>query len=155
MIHYVTGDATAPIGSGKRIIVHLCNDAGKWGKGFVLALSKRWPQPEAEYRSSLPKLGSVQFTSVEPQLAVANVIALHGIRSPSNPQPIDMPSLMTGLLLVADRARVRGSTIHMPRIGAGLGGETWETMEAVINKAFVGIDVYVYTLPSAVDYGRI
>lgn len=40
-IHYVTGDATEPIGEGEKIIAHICNDQGGWGAGFVLALSKK------------------------------------------------------------------------------------------------------------------
>lgn len=49
-ITYVRGDATAPRGEGVKLIVHCCNDPGGWGRGFVLALSRRWPEPEAAYR---------------------------------------------------------------------------------------------------------
>ena len=42
-INYVIGDATQPIGDGAKIIVHVCNDIGGWGRGFVLALTKKWP----------------------------------------------------------------------------------------------------------------
>ena len=51
-IQYVKGDATTPQGDGHKIIVHVCNDLGKWGKGFVLAISKRWKEPEATYRAA-------------------------------------------------------------------------------------------------------
>ncbi|RYD76612.1 MAG: Appr-1-p processing protein, partial [Verrucomicrobiaceae bacterium] len=44
-IHYVTGDATRPEGDGARVICHVCNDIGGWGRGFVTALSKRWKGP--------------------------------------------------------------------------------------------------------------
>ncbi|EGJ73150.1 hypothetical protein STTU_0361 [Streptomyces sp. Tu6071] len=44
-ITYVRGDATAPRGRGPRVIAHVCDDRGGWGKGFVLALSRRWPEP--------------------------------------------------------------------------------------------------------------
>lgn len=50
MIHYVVGDATDPQVPGNRIIAHVCNDTGGWGRGFVLSLSKRWPEPELAYR---------------------------------------------------------------------------------------------------------
>ena len=50
-IMYQIGDATDPIGGGPRIIVHVCNDAGGWGKGFVIAVSRRWPEPERRYRA--------------------------------------------------------------------------------------------------------
>src|SRR5262245_8320884 len=36
-ITYVKGDATSPQADGNKIIAHVCNDVGKWGKGFVLA----------------------------------------------------------------------------------------------------------------------
>ena len=49
-INYIKGDATCPQGKGNKIICHICNDVGGWGKGFVLAVSKKWKQPEAEYR---------------------------------------------------------------------------------------------------------
>jgi O-acetyl-ADP-ribose deacetylase (regulator of RNase III) len=49
-ITYLIGDATAPGGRGPGVIAHVCNDSGGWGKGFVLAVSRRWPEPEAAYR---------------------------------------------------------------------------------------------------------
>jgi len=49
-INYIKGDATVPQAKGTKIIAHICNNLGGWGKGFVLAVSKRWPEPEQEYR---------------------------------------------------------------------------------------------------------
>lgn len=34
-ITYLKGDATAPQAKGVKLIVHVCNDLGGWGKGFV------------------------------------------------------------------------------------------------------------------------
>ena len=48
---------------GNKVIAHICNDGGGWGKGFVLAVSARWPEPEREYRKAVPgglTLGSIQ-----------------------------------------------------------------------------------------------
>ncbi len=39
-IQYLKGDATSPQAKGTKIIAHICNDIGGWGKGFVLAVSK-------------------------------------------------------------------------------------------------------------------
>jgi O-acetyl-ADP-ribose deacetylase (regulator of RNase III) len=50
MITYLKGDATVPQAKGTKLIVHVCNTLGGWGAGFVLAISKRWEQPEAMYR---------------------------------------------------------------------------------------------------------
>ena len=51
MIKYVIGDATRPIGEGTKLIIHISNDLGGWGRGFVLALSRRWDAPEKVYRA--------------------------------------------------------------------------------------------------------
>nr|WP_218025660.1 hypothetical protein [Capsulimonas corticalis] len=50
-ITYTIGDATDPPRDEPGIIVHVCNDIGAWGKGFVMAISKRWKQPEKEARA--------------------------------------------------------------------------------------------------------
>ena len=50
-INYLKGDATAPSVRGNKIIAHVCNDLGGWGKGFVLEISKRWEEPEIQYRA--------------------------------------------------------------------------------------------------------
>lgn len=86
-IQYLKGDATNPIGDDHRVIVHVCNDLGKWGKGFVLAISKHWPKPEQVYKDSFkqepkPLLGDVQFVQVDESLTVVNIIGQHGVRSP-------------------------------------------------------------------------
>merc|ERR1711918_196831 len=50
-LHYVTGDATAvQYGKGRKIIAHVCNDRGRWGKGFVMAISGKWPEAARMYR---------------------------------------------------------------------------------------------------------
>jgi O-acetyl-ADP-ribose deacetylase (regulator of RNase III) len=49
-IKYIKGDATKPVGDENKIIVHVCNDIGGWGKGVVVAISKRWKGPEESFR---------------------------------------------------------------------------------------------------------
>lgn len=83
-ITYIKGDATQPNGSGIKIITHICNDIGGWGKGFVLALSKKWKIPEEAYRQWHRsqedfQLGMVQFVKVEEDIYIANMIGQHGI----------------------------------------------------------------------------
>ncbi|MBB6554160.1 hypothetical protein [Nonomuraea rubra] len=92
MISYVTGDATHPHGQGSKVICHVCNNIGGWGKGFVLVLSRRWPQPEADYRAWRRsgddfQLGAIRLVQVEPQLWVANMIGQHGIRQSRTARP--------------------------------------------------------------------
>ena len=79
-IIYLKGDATAPSSKGMKIIAHICNDIGGWGKGFVLAISKRWKEPEQKYRQWYQGkenfwLSEVRLVQVEPYIYVANMIA--------------------------------------------------------------------------------
>ena len=147
-IKFVKGDATLPIGEGRKLIVHICNDVGGWGKGFVLALSNRWKTPELAYRDWYKTkdkfgLGEVQFIQVEKDLIVVNMIAQHKIKSRNNIKPIRYEALEKCLNKVAIYANENGGTVHMPRIGCGLAGGKWEEIEKIINKTLLRKDVSV------------
>lgn len=153
MISYLIGDATHPQADGAKIIVHICNDIGGWGKGFVLALSKRWKQPEQEYRKWANsgddfQLGAVQFVPVGETITVANMVAQRDIRRSSRGvPPIRYEAVEQCLLQVATRAREAGASVHMPRIGCGLAGGKWEEIEPIIQRTMGDdIPVFVYDL---------
>ena len=159
MITYVTGDATQPVGKGARIVVHVCNDIGAWGAGFVLAVSRRWREPEAEYKAwyrdrkkspEVPfELGRVQFVSVAEQLWVANMIGQRDIkRSRSGESPVRYDAIASCLKHVAGFAMTNAASVHMPRIGSGLAGGHWNRIEAIISETLTNVDVTVYDLPS-------
>ncbi|MEL6674450.1 MAG: macro domain-containing protein [Bacteroidota bacterium] len=137
-IQYTVGDATAPQTPGPKIIVHICNDIGGWGKGFVMALSRRWPEPEAQYRAWYASqenftLGAVQFVQVAPDLWIANLIGQHKLhKDASGRPPIRYEAVEQGLGLVATKALALGASVHMPRIGCGLAGGKWEEIEPLI-----------------------
>jgi len=144
-IHYLKGDATAPQGTGNKIIVHICNNIGAWGAGFVLALSKKWRAPEIAYRAEKKhNLGTVQLVRVEDDIIVANMVAQHGVgqRLDGKP-PIDYGAVRACLAQVNDSAYYTGSSIHMPRIGCGLAGGKWEEIEKIIQDV-ASVPVYVY-----------
>ena len=152
-IRYVRGDATAPSVKGVKVIAHVCNDLGGWGKGFVLALSRRWPEPEAAYRawhrdraSNDFALGAVQFVQVEPYVWVANMIGQRGMRTGSKGAPVRYEAIGTALGRVAGRAAGLEASVHMPRIGCGLAGGKWSRVEPLISDRLTrrGIPVTVY-----------
>ncbi len=154
-LHYATGDATAPAAAGHKIIAHVCNDSGRWGKGFVLALNKRWKAPEQHFRAAFaadkPALGEVQFIQVEDDITVANIIGQHGIRPARNttaPAPIRYEAVRAGLLAVARHAQSRRASVHMPRIGCGLAGGRWVLIEPIIDETLIaaGIQTWIYDL---------
>ncbi len=152
-IQYVRGDATNPLGPGNKIIAHCCNDQGKWGKGFVLALSRKWPGPEEAYcRWYREKegfgLGEVQLVQVEPVIWVANLIGQHGTKSGSHGPPIRYPALREALGKLAAEALPLKASVHLPRIGCGLAGGKWEVVAPMIEEVLcaAGLAVTVYDL---------
>ena len=166
-ITFLKGDATYPVGSGTKIIAHICNDIGAFGAGFVLAISKRWEKPEAMYRSLKHLrtgyvLGDVQDVFVtdeddKEQIIVANMIAQHGIESSNykhsydykgNPiyePPIRYDAVRQCLKKVNNTAKMMNASIHMPRIGCGLAGGEWAEIAKII-KDTLSVDVYIYDL---------
>ncbi len=154
-LRYVVGDATSPDGGDDRIIVHVCNDIGGWGRGFVLALSARWPEPEASYlqwyaaRSTNDfALGAIQLVPVEPSVWVANLIGQRDVVAGPDGPPVRYDAIEKGLNLLTTAAKDGGASVHMPRIGSGLAGGDWEVIEGIVNRTLVagGVSVTVYDL---------
>lgn len=152
-INYLQGDATQPQSKGNKIIAHICNDLGGWGKGFVLAISKRWPAPEAEYRlwhreraKNSFGLGEVQFVNVEKYIWIANMIGQRGMKTGSKGPPVRYPAIEQCLETVANKAGELSASVHMPRIGCGLAGGKWNQIEPLIQQTLcaAGIEVFIY-----------
>ena len=151
-IKYVQGDATSPIGPGNKFIVHVCNDIGAWGAGFVLAISRRWDEPEAMYRKWFRvdhdfKLGRIQRVQVEEDITVVNMIAQNGVGVNARGNiPLRYTMVAECLRKVAKRASEVGASVHMPRIGCGLAGGSWPAIEKIIEDTLlaVNLEVVVY-----------
>ena len=154
MIYYLKADATVPQAEGNIVIAHICNDIGAWGKGFVLALSKRWKYPEKQYKQWYKQgegfaLGAVQFVKVENDIWVANMIGQHHIYKDENGNPpIRYEAVKKALQQVANFALENNAKVQMPRIGCGLAGGTWDKIEAIINETLLekNIEVFVCDL---------
>lgn len=160
-INYTKGDATDLHGDGIKFLIHICNDSGGWGRGFVLAVSNRWPQPEALFRKCYADkagcfLGDIQIQYIRDlnnpnnHINVVNMVAQHGYISPSTPVPLDYDALQTCLTKIQKFIKHNGSaiSIHAPKIGAGLGGGDWNTIENMLIKTFIDeeIPVTIYTI---------
>ena len=169
-VTYVVGDATRSVGAGSKLVAHVCNDVGAWGSGFVLALTRRWREPETYYRAwhkmrtrdarafacelsgrALEMtgdfgLGQSQLVGVGEGIFVLNMVAQHGLRPASSVTPTIRYDALALCLRQADAfAKRLGASIHMPRIGCGLGGGSWDTIEPLIGR-LVSADVTVYDL---------
>lgn len=168
MIEYVKGDATDPPGDSPRVIAHIVNDEGRWGSGFVMALSRRDLTAERDYRSWARHgiyddsdfgltpfaLGQTQFVAAEAHsLYVANMVAQRGVRHDRRaPRAVQYNALGACLDRLArfctPHPDAEVASVHMPRIGCGLGGGSWDEVEPIIQKALTdrGISVTVYDL---------
>lgn len=169
MLQYLKGDATKPATPGPKIIPHCCNDVGRFGAGFALAVAKKWPQVKelylAWYRSDPAilsndsngvtevsgrmSLGESQIVRVEPDLWVVNIIGQHGTGTGSGGRPpVRYEALKKGFQATFRWADIHKAAVHMPRVGAGLAGGHWGNIETLIKTEIVnkGIEVTVYDL---------
>jgi O-acetyl-ADP-ribose deacetylase (regulator of RNase III) len=148
-IVYLKGDATNPMVPGPKIIAHICNDIGGWGKGFVLALSKKWAEPEIAYRKWYKErknfgLGEIQLIAVTEYISVCNMIGQRGIKRGSKGVPIRYEAVESCLEKLSQIAIEKNASIHMPRIGCGLAGGKWARIEPIIAKTLSANNVAVY-----------
>lgn len=173
MIQYVDGDLFDGVkrAPGRRFILHICNDLGGWGSGFVVALSRHYPEAEHAYRDWFEKklardrttpfaLGEVDFVVVSKDIIVANMIAQVGTgpSTPTNPR-VHYEALGRCLAQVVRVAQgTSRRSFHLPRIGCDLGGGSWAVVEKIIQQTLLSTPaegyaqhppVTVYTLPGS------
>jgi len=156
-ITYLRGDATRPRGTGLRILAHIVSDrALVWGAGFGRAVRKKWPKVQDEFaqwavrqRGNLT-LGNLHISSVDDSLVVAHLVAQHGI-GPSKTPRVRYGAIESSLRKLAEFAAAKSATVHMPRIGTGQAGGSWEIVGEIIEDTLCKkkVEVTVYDLPSA------
>jgi hypothetical protein len=157
-VRYAVGDATLPPGDGPRVIAHVCNDVGAWGRGFVVPLGDKYPAAKTRFlawhRGELTDdpmfaLGGAQLVPVGERLWVANMVGQHGLKTKAGVPPIRLGAIAAALADVAAFAARTDASIHMPRIGCGLAGGTWDEVGPVVERAAAaaGVRVVVYDLP--------
>ncbi len=166
-LNYLIGDATKPEVK-PTIIFHCCNTIGKFGSGFVVAISKRWKNVEVAYRKyysdtvfynddvpteepeEIPfMLGEVQIIRAQDGIYIANAIAQKDIVKFKDMPPVRYESLRECLLKTVDYARIlKINTISMPRVCSDRAGGQWDRVESIIKEVVLtqGLNVDVYDL---------
>lgn len=124
-IEFRTGDL---FNSGLPGIGHGCNCAGAMGKGIAVEFRRRWPDMYAEYKrrctdgSFLP--GDV-FTWEATERVVFNLGTQRTWRTKA-----ELPAIEQSVRTMLADAESRGlPAVGIPRIGAGLGGLNWPSVE--------------------------
>jgi O-acetyl-ADP-ribose deacetylase (regulator of RNase III) len=147
MIAYSNGDATDVANfPGQKFILHCCNDAGGWGSGFVLAVSKRWKEPEAHYRALTERnLGDIHPVRVSPEITVVNMIAQHGTRWVDGVPPVRYEALEECIEKVeVILGQTWAASVHCPRLCAGLAGGSWDKIEPILLRLTHPLFIYDY-----------
>lgn len=168
-IDYEVGDClTFPnMGSAIYVVPHVCNDIGAWGSGFVVAVSKKYADPEKAYRlwyrdddylqfgKHIPfALGEVQIVKGESGVFIANMIGQHKIIR-TDGKPIRYRHLANAMDKVGkfcksyqkkidDQLEAMDKTpgsvpvvIRCPMFGSGLAGGNWEFIEELIKEIWI------------------
>ena len=131
----------------------------------MLAITARWPSPEACYRRWYRirkaedgelqtstrgaivtttgdfRLGEAQLVQVLPD---TYVVGQAGTSTGSKGPPIRYPAVKAALAKVAVFAGSRGASVHMPRIGCGLAGGEWSRIQPLIEAELQDYRVLVY-----------
>ena len=135
--------------SNNVLIIHICNNIGKWGLGFVLEISKRRKEPEIMYKSLKKyELGSTQFVKLEnTNITIANMIAQNGVNSRYYKIcRVDYFELEQCLKKVNIYALENNCSILMPKIGSGLACGNWNIIENIIKTTLDDKhQIYVYS----------
>jgi O-acetyl-ADP-ribose deacetylase (regulator of RNase III) len=154
-ITYLRGDATRPRGEGVRVVAQIVNDqASLWGGGFALVIRKKWPAVQESFRSWAEtgknlQLGNVHVAFPDSATAVFNMVCQHGY-GPSPKPRIRYAHLRNCLDQLASFALQKQASIHIPRIGCGQAGGSWEIVRELIDYTLCrqGVRVTVYDPPN-------
>jgi hypothetical protein len=153
---YLDGDALEPRGEGFKILAHVVNDkTPNWGAGFGLAVRIKWPHVQNAFQewvrhSGNLRLGETFCSEVSPTLIVFQMICQRGY-GPSVKPGLRYAALRSCLSQLADTALAEKASIHMPRIGSGEAGGSWELIRQLIDESLCarGLKVTIYTLPDS------
>ena len=151
-ITYRTKDLfTAVNGDDDALIVHITNNAGQWGAGFVIPLAQRYPRTKQIYDShdSSLELGRVCFIEAEEDssLFVANMCAQDNVNT-TDGRRVNYGALVTCMQKVKTYCENYNITeIHAPLFGSGLAGGDWDIIEELMEYIWDDLDVTIYQLP--------
>lgn len=171
LLNYVVGDITAikPKNEKKVLILHCVNNINVMGSGVAYALSKKWPKVKNAYHiwangnelyqeTSGPfRLGEVQFVEVEDDIVVGNLVGQEGVgMGEDGVPPVRYGALDYGFENALDYCFANNiNEIALPKLGAGLAGGDWMTIEKLIISNFHDEEYQIPTTIYVLDESEI
>lgn len=162
-IRFLRGDASEPFGAEPKLLLQIVNDqAIVWGGGFAKHAGKKWPKAQADFRTWAYgrrnlKLGNIHSVPIRDDLTLVSLVCQRGFGAATSGPRLRYGSLFAALEKVADLTKEQGATVHMPRIGTGDAGGSWNLIEGIIRESLVskGIKVMIYDLyPRSGEFQR-
>jgi O-acetyl-ADP-ribose deacetylase (regulator of RNase III) len=162
-LRFLPGDASEPFGAEPKLLLQVVNDqALLWGGGFAKQARKKWPNAQTHFREWAYgrrnlKLGNIHSVRVLQNLTLVSMVCQHGFGKASSGPRLRYGALFSALDKVAALSAEANATVHMPRIGTGEAGGSWNIIEGIIRETLIskGIEVTIYDLhPRSQDFPR-
>jgi O-acetyl-ADP-ribose deacetylase (regulator of RNase III) len=146
MINYIKGDL---FDTNADIIAHGCNCSNGFGSGVAKIVATKYPKAKYYFHEKYDedgwKLGDVQFVQVVGGRYIANCATQYAYL-PRGVCHADYGAIKTCMEKVKDFAKDKNLSVAIPKIGAGLAGGDWNTIESILKEVFSDYDVTVYYL---------
>ena len=144
------GDMFAEVDKG--FIVHGCNAQGVMGSGVAKIIRDMYPKAYQVYRQQDPHyiLGEVIPVNVSDELVIVNAITqdLYGVNQVHADYDAIRQALKGSVHVATSRIFSAPAELHMPFIGAGLGGGDPDTivdiMRGVLENAPIPATLWLY-----------
>jgi hypothetical protein len=144
-------------------VPHVCNNIDLFGAGFATQVANHYPNVKIDYhllgKNFLKNnMGHSQVIKVyeDPKfrhkLYFVNMIAQNGIRSESNPRPLNYLGLVKAMNSLSQYIHFNTGfanksetvEIHAPKFGSGLAGGNWNFICNLIEDIWRPYNVYIY-----------
>lgn len=136
MINYKSGNL---LDVKQGIIVNGCNTLGVMGAGVALAIKEKYPECFEAYTQFLNEmeerehaLGDVCYFRVDDNLIIANAFTQRSIGMRDGKPPASYDAIGSCFANIRKLAISEKMEIHYPKIGAGLGGLSWNKVARII-----------------------
>ena len=151
MIHYVQGNL---FGVKDGVIAHGCNSLGAFGSGVAGQIQRIYPKVAQKYRMKHAidgwVLGDCQAVRVSDSLVIINMCTQFDCDRDKNVVYANYGAIQITVGKVLKYCSLHDNqNLSMPKIGSGLGGGDWPTIEKIIleeMEAYAKVKVTIYTL---------